>query len=140
MAHTFLSDEWFDAVMALKDQHAPDTISAEFSIVMNQVISEVPFGTGRLEISVDTTSGAPHIVRGHRERADVTVRTDYATAKSVLIDQDPQAVMQAFMSGRILVEGDIAKLMTIQASAMGAVEQHPDRAEIAKKLKDLTLD
>ncbi len=137
MAHVFLSDEWLDAVLALKDEYATESLETEHSIVMNQLISEVPFGTGSIEISVDTTSGFPDITRGLRDGADVTVKTDYSTAKSVLVDQDPQAVMQAFMSGRILIEGDLAKLMTMQASAM-ALEDHPARAEVARRLKELT--
>ena len=88
-------------------------------------------------MAVDTSSGVPDVRRGHVEGADVTVTTDYATAKSVLVDQDPQAVMQAFMSGKIAVEGDMVKLMTMQASA-ASVERHPARDEIATRLKDIT--
>ena len=137
MAHAFLSDEWLAAVLALRDEFGQTDIPPEASIVMNQVISEVPFGTGTLEISVDTSSGMPYVTKGHADNADVTVKTDYATAKSVLVEQDSQAIMQAFMSGKILVEGDLAKLLTMQASAMSA-EPHPQRDELAQRLKALT--
>ncbi|MDG2262370.1 MAG: SCP2 sterol-binding domain-containing protein [Actinomycetota bacterium] len=137
MAHAFLSDEWLAAVLALRDEFDQVDMPAEARIVMNQVISDVPFGDGKLEISVDTTSGALDIKKGHLDNADVMVRTDYATAKSVLVEQDPQAVMQAFMSGKILVEGDIAKLMTMHASAMSA-EPHPQRNEPSRRLRNLT--
>jgi len=137
MAHAFLSDEWLSAVLALRDEFDQAETPSEASIVMNQVISEMPFGDGKLEISVDTTNGLVDIRKGHVENADVTVKTDYATAKSVLVEQDPQAIMQAFMSGKILVEGDLVKLMTMQAAAMSA-EPHPQRDELAKRLKALT--
>lgn len=137
MAHLFLSDEWLDAVLALGAEYADVQLPPDGSIVMNQVIREVPFGDGRVHISVDTTSGFPEITRGHRDDAEVTVTTDYRTALSVLVEQDAQAVMAAFMAGKILIEGDLAKLMGMQATAQLA-EQHPARAEIARRLRELT--
>jgi putative sterol carrier protein len=43
------------------------------------------------------------------------------------VDQDPQAGMQAFMSGKIKVQGDMMKLMQMQGTA-------PD--ETSKKVAD----
>ena len=137
MNHVFLSEEWLDAVLALRAEYTGGDVPPEAQIVMNQIISDVPFGEGRIEISVDTTAGVLDIRRGHHDSADVTVRTDYETAKSVLVDQDSQAVMHAFLSGRILVEGDLTKLMTMQAAALTA-DPHPRRDELAQKLKALT--
>jgi hypothetical protein len=138
MTHIFLSDEWLEAIGALQTEFATGDVPQEAQIVMNQVISDVPFGEGTIEISVDTTSGVLDISKGHRASADVTVKTDYDTAKSVLVEQDSQAIMAAFMSGRILIEGDLTKLMTMQASALSA-EPHPHRDELARRLKSLTI-
>ena len=48
---------------------------------------------------------------GHIEGADLTVTLDYATAKAILVDGNPQAGMQAFMAGKIKVQGDMTKMM-----------------------------
>ena len=40
--------------------------------------------------------------------------TDYATAKQVFVSGDPNAGMQAFMQGKVRVQGDMAKLMASQ--------------------------
>lgn len=138
MAHEFLSDDWLDAVLELRDEFELDSHETELSIVMNQVITDVPFGDGRIEISLDTRSGFPEIKRGHVDDAEVTITTDYETAKSTLVHQDASATMQAFMSGRILIQGDLAKLMTIQAAA-ATVPPSDTRNEVARRLKQITL-
>ena len=58
---------------------------------------------------------------------------DYSTAKAILVEGNPQAGMQAFMAGKIKVEGDMTKLMAMQA-------QPPDAsaAEVAQRVKDIT--
>jgi hypothetical protein len=42
------------------------------------------------------------------------VTTDYATARAIFLEQDPQAGMQAFLSGKVKVEGDMTKMMQMQ--------------------------
>jgi putative sterol carrier protein len=54
---------------------------------------------------------------GHAEHADVTLTTDYDTAKRMLLAvDDPTAGLQAFMEGKVKVQGDMAKLMATQAA------------------------
>ena len=38
---------------------------------------------------------------------------DYDTAKAQIVSQDQAAVMQAFMQGKIKIEGDMAKVLTL---------------------------
>jgi putative sterol carrier protein len=78
---------------------------------MNQVITKVPFGNGDITSHIDTSSGVLVMDLGHLDEPDLTVTTDYETAHKVFFDQDPQAGMQAFMSGRIKVEGDVSKML-----------------------------
>ena len=65
--------------------------------------------------------------------ADLTVTVDYETAKAILVDGNPQAGMQAFMSGKIKVQGDMTKMMALQA-------QPPDETakQIAERIKEIT--
>ena len=60
--------------------------------------------------------------------------TDYATAKALFVDQDPAAGMQAFMAGKITVQGDMMKLMAMQTS-MPADEASQ---KIAEEIKAMT--
>ena len=70
---------------------------------------------------------------GHLENPDLTVTLDYATAKAILVDGNPQAGMQAFMAGKIKVQGDMTKLMAMQQGT-----PDPAAAEIAAKIKEIT--
>jgi hypothetical protein len=63
------------------------------------------------------------------------VTLDYETAKNLLVEANPQAGMQAFMAGRIRVDGDIAKLMAFQQQA-GAID--PIAVEIALRVREIT--
>jgi putative sterol carrier protein len=93
----------------------------------------VPFGTGAVDAHLDTSEGAVKLELGHIEAADLTVTLDYATAKAILVEGNPQAGMQAFMAGRIRVEGDMSKLMALQGAA-----PDPTAAEVATRLRDIT--
>ncbi len=120
--HEFLSDDWIAAARALHAQHASDGTSGTAlatSVRMNLVVEDVPFGTERLDAHLDTSTGAVAIDLGHLEGADVVVSLDYATAKAILVDGDAQAGMQAFLAGRIRVDGDLTKLLAFQSGAPG---------------------
>jgi putative sterol carrier protein len=127
MPHAFLSDEWLSEAKSIRDKYAGQGAPVGHKVKMNQVITGVPFGEGDIELSMDTTSGEVVLEKGHLDDADVTITTDYDTARKIFVDQDPQAGMQAFMSGKIKVQGDMMKLMQMQATA-------PD--ETAKKVAD----
>jgi putative sterol carrier protein len=100
---------------------------------MNQIITDVPFGDGTIEAHMDTSSGEMEMDTGHIEGADVTVTLDYATAKAIFVDGNPQAGMQAFMSGKIKVAGDMTKLMAMQSGTADPVAD-----ELAKKIAEIT--
>src|SRR3546814_16368035 len=99
---------------------------------MNQVVTDVPFGDGTINAHMDTSSGEMEMDLGHLDEADLTVILDYATAKAILVDGNPQAGMQAFMAGKIKVQGDMTKLMAMQQGT-----PDPAQAEIAAKIKEI---
>lgn len=105
----FLADEWFDAVEGLVEQHAPATAPGP-NLLVNMLITETPFAADR-EFHMGAIDGAALFAVGHREGADVTLTTDYATAVELFVSGNPQAGMQAFMSGKVRVQGDMTKLM-----------------------------
>ncbi|MFZ9629151.1 MAG: SCP2 sterol-binding domain-containing protein [Ilumatobacteraceae bacterium] len=134
MTYQFLSDEWMTAAREIREQYADVAAKVNVPIKMNQVITDVPFGDGTVRIFIDTTSGAVVMEHGELDGADLTVTTDWETARKVLVDQDQAASMQAFMAGKIKVQGDMMKMMAMQ-TAMPADEV---AKEIATKIKDIT--
>jgi putative sterol carrier protein len=72
--------------------------------------------------------------RGLAEGAPTKLTVPYEVAKAMFIDGNQQAGMQAFMSGQIKVEGDMTKLMAMQAGGAPTTEQQ----EFQAKLKALT--
>jgi putative sterol carrier protein len=130
--HPFLSDAWMSEAKAIREQYRGKTSTAHV-VRMNMRISDVPFGDGSLEAHMDTSSGELEMDLGHLDAPDLTVGVDYATAKAIFVDQNPQAGMQAFMAGKIKVEGDMTKLMAMQSAAPDATA-----IEMAGKIKDIT--
>ena len=110
--HQFLSDEWFEVVEKLVEEHGADA-PPQANVVVNLVIIETPFGDER-KMHMGARDGKGEWGVGHTADADVTLTTDYATAKQVFASGDPNAGMQAFMQGKVRVQGDMAKLMASQ--------------------------
>jgi hypothetical protein len=110
--HQFLSDDWFAIVEKLVEEHGADA-PPQANVMVNLVITGTPFGDER-QMHMGAREGQGHWGIGHASDADVTLTTDYATAKQVFVSGDPNAGMQAFMQGKVKVQGDMAKLMASQ--------------------------
>jgi putative sterol carrier protein len=133
VTHQFLSDEWMDAVREIRARYADQAAPVPYKVKLNQVITSVPFGDGEVHLYVDTTDGSVHMERGQIDDAEVTLTTDYDTAKSIIVDQDQAAAMQAFMSGKIRVQGDMTKLMMMNATPPDDVAK-----QVAAEIKGVT--
>jgi putative sterol carrier protein len=133
VAYAFLSDEWLDAAKKIREEYAGKGGPAAHAVRMNQIITDVPFGSGSIDAHMDTSSGELSMDIGHLENPDLTVTLDYATAKAILVEGNPQAGMQAFMAGKIKVQGDMTKLMAMQQGT-----PDPVQAEIAAKIQEIT--
>jgi putative sterol carrier protein len=131
--YPFLSDEWMAEAKKIREEYSGKSQAPAHKVKMNQIITEVPFGDGTINAHMDTSSGEMEMDLGHIDDAEVTITVDYATAKAIFVDQNPQAGMQAFMSGKIKVQGDMTNLM-----AMGQAPPDAAAAEIATKIKDIT--
>lgn len=124
MTHPFLSDDWYAAVDAL-DAPAPPPELADLTI--NLRVTDGPDG----DAEANMTSGT--IGRGHVDGAPTTITVEYDVAKAMLIEGNPQAAMQAFMSGRIKVEGDMTKLLAMQSATTS-----PEQDAFQDQIKGLT--
>ena len=133
--YPFLSDEWMTEAKKIREEYAGKSTAAPQKMKMNQIITEVPFGDGTINAHMDSSSGEMEMDLGHIDDAEVTVTIDYATAKAIFVDNNPQAGMQAFMAGKIKVQGDMTKLMS-----MGQAAPDPTATEIAAKIAAITSD
>jgi len=131
--YPFLSDEWMEEAKKIREEFRGQGAPAAHAVKMNQVITDVPFGEGTINAHMDTSSGELEMETGHIDGADLTVTLDYDTAKAIFVEGNPQAGMQAFMAGKIKVQGDMTKLMAMQSGA-----PDPSAQEVAKRIAEIT--
>ena len=134
MSHQFLSDEWMAAAKSIREKYADQATKVTSSIRMNQVITDVPFGDGTVALFLDTSSGDVVMEAGALETPDLTMTTDWDTARKIFVEQDQAAGMQAFMAGKIKVQGDMMKMMAMQTS----MPNDDIAKQIATEIKDIT--
>ncbi len=112
--YPFLSDEWVDEahrIYAEVEASGALGATAFAPVRVNLVVTDVPFSDRPIDAHVDTSSGRVAISTGHLPSPDVTVSMGYGTARSLFVAGDVQAVMQAFLGGRVRVDGDLSKLL-----------------------------
>ena len=136
--YQFLSEKWISAARSIRDEYA-DRIPDTPPMRMNLVVSEVPFGEGAIEAHVDSSNGRIQLDLAHLDKPDVTVTADYATVQALFVDQNPAAAMQAFMSGKIRVQGDLGKLMALQTT-MAPAGAEDLATEVAERIKNITQE
>jgi putative sterol carrier protein len=138
MSHPFLSSAWMDEARAIREKYAAEAAKVTASIRMNQVITDVPESVGSgdtIRAFMDTSSGDVVMELGELEAPDLTLTVDYDTARKIFVEQDQAAGMQAFMSGKIKVQGDMMKMMAMQTS----MPQDDIAKQIASEIKQITL-
>jgi hypothetical protein len=135
--HPFLSDPWIEAARELRQEYAdqvPESpIETRINVIVTDVVHREPT---TMEGHIDTTSGQSVIEHGHLDDPDLTITVDYDTARSTFVSRDPAAVMQAFLSGKIYVEGDASRLLALQAG--GPADTDPVAIEMYEKLEAFT--
>ena len=131
MSYPFLSDDWFDAVEALRDKAraAPEEVAA---IAVNMVVTGGPDGERALHFAEGRFD------RGLVEGAPTTVTVPHRVARSMLVDLDPEVAITAFMTGEIRVEGDLTRLMELQQSAGAMLTPTAEQLAFIGQLRELT--
>jgi hypothetical protein len=132
-SYPFLSDQWIAEARKIREEFTGRAQTPPQDLKMNQVVTDVPFGEGTILAHVDSSSGNLEIEPGHIDEPDVTITLDYETARAVFVEGNPQAGMQAFMAGRIRVQGDMTKLITMQQTT-----PDPVAAELHQRIRDIT--
>ena len=122
MTYEFLSPEWITAAEELRAAYGGD-VPAAVALTMNLNVTDVPFGSSPLRVSLDSSRGVLALAFGHLPTADITITVDWATAKALLIEGNPQAAMSAFMAGKVRIEGDMSKLVAMQSTPPDPVSE-----------------
>ena len=129
--HPFLSDPWFEEVRRLHDA-AGGAAPEGAEVRMNLVIQSTPFDDD-LAMHLAVAGGRADWGKGHLDDAEVTLTLAYDTARAIFVEGNPQAAIEAFMAGRIIVQGDITKLMVMQPTGPGS-----PAGDLTKMLQEIT--
>ncbi len=137
-SYPFLSDEWITETRKLRDEYRDKvTPGAVPSLKINLVVTEVPplddQPAGSRDAYLDTSSGQADIELGQLPQAEARLTVDYKTARAVLVDGNIGAAMEALQLGRIRVEGDMMKLMSL-----AGINADPTSIELAKRIREIT--
>ena len=124
----FLTDDWFSTVETLTaldgDLNLPPALA---NLAINLVVSDAQ---GNTELSLD--GGA--IKKGLSSNAKTTLNMDGETLRKVFLEFDMAAAMQAFMTGKIKVQGDMSQLMALQTA-----KPSQEQKDLFKKVLEQTV-
>lgn len=127
MGYKFLSDAWFDKVKEIReavgDLGLSDTAKA---IVMN---IRVTGDDGDTEMCLN----GGEMEKGLDESAPVTITVPYDIARKMFVENDQSAGTQAYMSGKLSIEGDMSKLVAVASIQPTAAQQ-----ELSKQMQEMT--
>ena len=107
-SHRFLTPEWIEAAMALREELAPAAPAARQEARVNLVVTDTPFGDGQFRAYIDTVAGGPLPLPGELDHPEATVTLDYPAALAAFVTDDLDAVAQGFLTGTLRVDGDLA--------------------------------
>jgi hypothetical protein len=121
MRLTFLSDEWFTKVDEL--------IAAAGDLQIPE-----PMRVAKVNITVTSASGTTELhlqdglfKRGHVQAFTTKLSVGEDIARKIFVDGDAPAGVQAFLEGKITVDGDLATVVAMQTVEPSAAQQRLSR-------------
>ena len=131
--YPFLSEEWQQEARKIREEFADQAQPPAHQVKMNLIITDVPFQEEAINAHMDTSGGTLELDLEHLDEAELTLTLDYLTAKTIFVDANPQAGVQAFMAGKIKVQGDMSKLMAMQQAQPNIVQR-----EVTVRIQEIT--
>jgi hypothetical protein len=128
MSHVFLSNGWFAEVDKIIDEVKPPVPAAIKDLVINFRVKGSPQG------DVEARMEGGRLISGFGANAPATVNLPFDVARKMMVENDQTAAMQAFMSGQIQVEGDMTRLMAMQAAGPPSAESQT----VAERIRAMT--
>ena len=127
MPYEFLSDGWFQKVDELIAAAGDLQIPAPMKAVQVNVVVTSPAGETHLFMKDGL------FTRGHQPQAEATLTLGSALARKIFVEGDAAAGVQAFLSGEIKIEGDLAKVV-----AMQTVEPSGPQKQLTRQIAAIT--
>lgn len=113
MGVKFLTSDWADTVQELLNNHAGFRASiATGDLALQFNISGAP--DGDIDYHLKVAGGVAQLALGTVENADVTIGQTYETARSIFTGD--LSTQTAFITGKLKVTGNLAKLMMNQGT------------------------
>ncbi|MGB2756545.1 MAG: hypothetical protein WBD02_02645 [Acidimicrobiia bacterium] len=136
MPSAFLSETWIIDAQTALHTHSSE-LPTDVNMIANVIVASPPDHVHDADIELHLGSADTKAIfqRGLHETANVTLRTDYATAHSIFLSGDPQAGLQALMAGKVKISGDLAALMAAASSGVG-----PGNPALASALREITAE
>lgn len=123
----FLTDEWFNTV----DQLTTEAGDLQLSPALSNLVLNVNVDNEGTVVPMSLQGGK--FSKGSAANATTTLNTDAQTLRKVFLEFDMPAAMEAFMSGKIKVEGDMSQLMALQSTPPSDAQK-----QLVKKILDQT--
>ena len=127
MRYTFLSAEWFakvdELISAAGDLRIPEAMKA---VEVNVTVTRPG---GNAEVFLKDGLFSP----GHRAGVQTSISLSEELARKIFLEADAAAGVQAFMTGEMKVEGDLAKLV-----AMQTVDPSAQQLALTKRIAEIT--
>ena len=127
MPFAFLSDPWFDKVEELVAQAGDLQVPAAMKDLEINVTVKTADGT----IPIFMKDGL--FKRGHQPGVTTSLTLPDTVARKIFVEGDVSAGIQAFLTGEIQVEGDLAKVV-----AMQTVEPSAPQQELTRRVAAIT--
>ncbi len=127
MSYAFLSPEWFtkvdELIAAAGDLQIPEAMKAvEVNVTVTSAKGDVP---------LFLKDGL--FAQGHKDGTETSLTLSDELARKIFVDGDMAAGVQAFLTGEMKVEGDLAKLV-----AMQTVEPSEPQKQLTKRIASIT--
>lgn len=127
MSYPFLSVEWFtkvdELIAAAGDLQIPEAMKA---VEVNVTVTSAQ---GETELFMKDGL----FTRGHRTGTPTSLTLSEELARKIFVEADTAAGVQAFLTGEMKVEGDLAKLV-----AMQTVEPSEPQKRLTKQIAAIT--
>lgn len=127
MKHPFLSPEWFTEL----DRLVAEAGDLKIPPAMKAVELNITVTSSRGDAKAYLKDGV--LYRGHKEGAPTSLTLSEDLARKVFVDADTAAGVQAFLTGEMKAEGDLAKLVAMQME-----EPSEPQKQLAAKIAAMT--
>lgn len=128
MSHAFLSDGWFTEATKIFQEIAPPVPPVLQDLVINLRVKGGPSG------DIEARMAAGQLHPGFGAGAPTTLTIPFDVARKMLVENDQNAAMQAFMGGQIQIEGDMSRVMAMQAAGPPS----PESLQVAQRIREMT--